>query len=469
MKGSFGIVNPDRSDEFVRKGYRERWFFPHTVRYLPKCGPDGFKIARWMLGEVSPDQLWELVIHIAPSLVSQFPGDLFFDDDIIWHQQQFGRPGQIATANLVVKGADLYTMVHISDLVQRISRRRSLKTRVENWFEGWNHMLLNGILNFALGMGMERIFVADSEWALRHTDPTRNVGPEMFRRIYDRNVSEVFEAKSAPPWWSIAVSRNANRRVVPEPGEEDIADDKKICVCHDIERGIGHRESDPDFAGRADASSLENLEQMLSVERELGIKATYAVVGTLVPELRGRIERDGHCLAFHSYDHRTDDSTSGISAERATQLSRCRAVDYRLKGYRTPQSRITAELTDENLCFHNFEWLASSAHSFGFDKPCLQNRIVKVPIHFDDFAMYREGLTYDAWEAKAIATIENNHFAAFGLHDCYGEFWLPRYAGFLEKIRGLGRLVTMNQVAEEVFLQNALALREEPVAHERIG
>ena len=50
--------------------------------------------------------------------------------------------------------------------------------------------------------------------------------------------------------------------------------------------------------------------------------------------------------------------------------------------------RITAELTDENLCFHNFEWLASSAYSFGFAEPRLQNRIVKIPIHFDDFPMY---------------------------------------------------------------------------------
>jgi hypothetical protein len=467
MKGSFGIITPDRCDEFVRKGYRQRWFFPHTVRYLPKCGPDGFKIARWMCGEVSPDQLWELVIHAAPSLAGQFPSELFFDDDIVWHQQQFGRSGQIATANLVVRGAELYTMVHISDVVQRISRRRSLKTRVENRFKGWNHMLLNGILNFAAGMGMERIYVADSDWALRHTDPDRNVGPEIFRRVYDRNVDELFEVKSSPPWWSIDVSRNANRLVVPEPGEEDIADDKSICVCHDVEKGMGHVDSDPDFASRADAIAGENLERMLSIERRLGVKATYSVVGKLVPELRGRIEGDGHCLAFHSYDHRIG-SSNGI-APTEDQLGRCRTVDYRLKGYRTPQSRITAELTDENLCFHNFEWLASSTHSLGFDKPRLQNRIAKIPIHFDDFPMYRDGQAYDAWEAEAIATIENNQFVAFGLHDCYGEFWLPRYAEFLEKVRRMGKLVTMNQVADEVFLKNALSLREEPSAHEAIG
>lgn len=466
MKGSFGIITSDRCDEFVRKGYRERWFFPHTVRYLPKCGPDGFKIARWMCGDVSPGQLWELVIHAAPSLAGQFPSDLFFDDDIVWHQQQFGRSGQIATANLVVRGAELYTMVHISDVVQRISRRRSLKTRVENRFKGWNHMLLNGILNFAAGMRIERIYVADSDWALQHTDPDRNVGPEMFRRVYDRNVDELFEVKRSPPWRSIDVSRNANRLVVPEPGEEDIADEKSICVCHDVEKGMGHIDSDPDFASRADAIAPENLERMISIERQLGVKATYSVVGKLVPELRSSIEEDGHCLAFHSYDHRIGSPNGAVPTE--DQLGRCRTVDYRLKGYRTPQSRITAELTDENLCFHNFEWLASSTHSLGFDEPRLQNRIVKIPIQFDDFPMYRDGQAYDAWEAQAIATIESNHFVAFGLHDCYGEFWLPRYAEFLQKVRRLGRLTTMNQVADEVFLRNALSLSAAPAARQAI-
>ncbi|MEO8575714.1 MAG: hypothetical protein ABI556_03400 [Gemmatimonadales bacterium] len=453
MKGSFGIITASRSHEFVRKGYRQRCFFPHSVRYLPKCGPDGFKLARWMLADASPNQLWELVIHAAPSLAGQFPSELFFDDDIVWHQQQFGRTGQIATANLVVQGNELYTMVHISDVVQRISRRRSLKTQIENRFKGWNHMLLNGILDFAVGMGMERIYVANSDWALRHTDPKRNVGPEMFRRVYDENVKEIFEVTSSPPWWSIDVSNNADRVVAPEPGEEDMADEKLICVCHDIERGMGHTDSDPESAIRMDAVGPKNLERMLSIERRLGVNATHSVVGQLVPELRGLIEQDGHCLAFHSYDHRIGSSNGAAPTE--DQLGRCRSIDYRLKGYRTPQSKITPELTDENLCFHNFEWLGSSTHSLGFDEPRLENRIVKIPIQFDDYPMFRNGQSYDAWENEAIETIENNRFVAFGLHDCYGELWLPRYAEFLEKIGRLGKLTTMNQVAGDLFLRNA--------------
>jgi hypothetical protein len=469
MKESFGSITPARCEEFVRNGYHQRWFFPHVVRYLPKCGPDAFKIARWMCGDVHPDQMWELVLYADPSLAAQFPGELFFDDDIVWHQQQLGRPGQIATANLFVKGHELYTMVHIADVVQRIPRRRELKTRIENRFKGWNHMLLNGILNFAVAMQMDRINIASSDWALRHTDPARNPKPEMFRRIYDRNVEEIFEAQSRPPWWSIDVSRNVNRLVVPEPGQEDIADDKKICICHDVERGLGHLDSDLDFARRAESVAPDNLEKMIAAERHAGVKATYSVVGTLLPELREMIEKDGHCLAFHSYDHRIGTPGNGGLADGTDQLARCRTVDYRLKGYRTPQSRITSELTDDNLCFHNFEWLASSAYSFGFDEPRLENRIVKIPVQFDDFAMYRNGQSYEAWEAEALDIIRKNHFVAFGLHDCYGEFWIPHYAAFLDKVRRMGRLVTMNQVADNVFLTNALSLCEAVPDGEAVG
>src|SRR4029079_18025107 len=138
-----------------------------------------------------------------------------------------------------------------------------------------------------------------------------------------------------------------------------------------------------------------------------------SVVGKLVPELRGRIEEGGHCLAFHSYDHRIGSSNGTASTE--DQLGRCRAVDYRLKGYRTPQSKITAELTDENLCFHNFEWLASSDHSLGVSAPRMTKGLVKIPIDFDDYELYRDHLSWETWERRALETIEKSDFIAFSL------------------------------------------------------
>ena len=132
-----------------------------------------------------------------------------------------------------------------------------------------------------------------------------------------------------------------------------VPDGKIVCVCHDIERGFGHVETDPDLAALADKTGPNNLLKMLRIENELGVKATYNVVGCFMNEVRAIIEADGHCVAFHSYDHKIN----------TDQLAYCREIDYRIKGYRATQSKITAELTDENLCFHNFEWLASSAYS----------------------------------------------------------------------------------------------------------
>ena len=137
------------------------------------------------------------------------------------------------------------------------------------------------------------------------------------------------------------------------------------------------------------------------------------------------------------------------------QLPRCRDVDYRIKGYRPPRSRITAELTDANFAFHNFEWLASSAYSLQLPAPELRNRLAKIPILFDDFEMYRSRMTYEDWEKKAILRIQQAPFVAFSMHDCYAGFWLPHYKRFLERITGLGQLQTLDEVAGRLALSNS--------------
>ena len=157
------------AEEFAARGYKRRHFFPHRLYHLPKCGPDGMKLAGRMCGIEDPEAMWEIVLYAEPEVLAEFPPDLFFDDDLIWHQQQFGRPGQIATASLVVDGHTAHSITHVSDVVQRISRRREHKTRIEKVFEGWNHMLLNGVLHFALHRGARRVRLASSALAGRHT------------------------------------------------------------------------------------------------------------------------------------------------------------------------------------------------------------------------------------------------------------------------------------------------------------
>lgn len=469
----FREISNDREDEFYRKGYKRRYFFPHRVYHLPKAGPDGYKLATWMCGPCEPDQLWEIILYADDSLTNQFPRQLFFDNELLWHQQQFGRSGQIATANLVIKGTHLYSMVHISDLVQRISRSRQHKTRVENRFKGWGHMLLNSILNFAVGAGLTKVYTPTAELALKNTDRTRNVAPELFERIYDRNVNQLFQTTRANGWWEIDVAQNRDQVVLPESKQQISREEKTICLCHDIERGFGHTEVDAGFADSAHETAEVNLDEMLRVEAEFGIKATYNVLGSILPEVRQKIEAPGHGLGFHSYDHQiagaenkatqlwrkltTRQGSNGfVTRSKVDQLAECRNIDYRIKGYRPPQSVITPALSDSNLLFHNFEWLASSSYSLKVSVPVMRNRIVRLPILFDDFDMYHRGLAYEAWEDMAIAKIEQNNFVAFSLHDCYGRYWLPRYRKFLDKVTKLGKLKTMDEVAAEITLSNAV-------------
>ena len=212
---------------------------------------------------------------------------------------------------------------------------------------------------------------------------------------------------------------------------------KTICVCHDIERGWGHIDVDPAFASHADSISPNALDEMLKIEKQMNVKATYNVLGCFLKEVQERIERDGHCLSFHSYDHNLN----------TNQLVQCRLIDKRIKGYRPPQSKITADLSDAQLNVYNFQWLASSVSSLRILHPQVENGIVKIPVLFDDYDLHTGKRSYQEWEERAVLAIKKNDFIAFGLHDCYSDHWLPRYGAFLEKISALGVFRTLDEVA----------------------
>lgn len=443
-------ITAARADEALAKGYQRRHFFPHRLYFLPKCGPDGFKLAEAMCGTADPAACWEIVLYADPALLDGLPPALFFDDDLIWHQQHFGRPGQVASADLVVDGDTIHTMAHVSDLVQRIGRRRAHLTRVEKRFRGWHHMLLNGIATFALERGATRVLTPTAAWARHHTDRARAVQPELFERLYDRNLRTRFpRATPGERWWAIDAADLAAGCVRAEPGAEPLGRERTICLFHDIERGLGHRDVDPAFAAAADRDAPAHLEAMLAIERAAGVRATYDVVGILLAELRERIAAGGHCLAFHSYDHAPAGQDRG-------QLRACRAVDYRIKGYRVPRSELTEELGDAALCRHNFEWLASASRTLGgITEPAMWNGLVRIPIIKDDFPLHTGRLRYAEWEARILDRVRAHPFTAIGLHDCYAAAWLPHYERFLATLRALGTLRTADEVASDVIFRHA--------------
>ena len=101
------VIDGDRKEEFFNKGYKRRYFLPHEIYYIPKCGVDGLKEANRMWYISNPNFLWEIILYASESSTAEFPKELFFDEDIVWHQQHLGKIGQIATANLIVEGEKL--------------------------------------------------------------------------------------------------------------------------------------------------------------------------------------------------------------------------------------------------------------------------------------------------------------------------------------------------------------------------
>jgi hypothetical protein len=441
----FREVSGDRLEEFRQRGFHERHVFPHRLYFLPRAGSDGMKLARAMYGVSHADRLRQIVLFAAEPALAGIPPEIFFDDDLVWHQQQLGLRGHVAAANLIVEGTTLLTTARFSDIVQRISRRRDVLTRVERRFHGWDHMLLNGILAYAVEHGLTTIRLPTAETAMANTDRARTVKPALFARIYDDDVRERFAATRRDRCWVVDVAENRHRLVMPERREEGLPRARTICVSHDIERGLGHTAVAPDFAAVAAQRSAASLRRILEVEARRGVRGTYNVVGCLMREVRADIARGGHEVSFHSHDH-----TDGLN-----QLGLCRQIDYRIKGYRPPNSRMTSELTDDYLAYHNFEWLASSPRSIGTAEPALRGGIAYVPIRFDDFGMYHARQPFDAWAEAALSTVREHAFTAFGLHDCYAELWLDHFDEFLMKLQDLGQLQTVGEVANRAALGSA--------------
>jgi hypothetical protein len=308
---------------------------------------------------------------------------------------------------------------------------------------------------------------------MSQTDPERKVQRELFERVYDRAVSQYWSATREGDWWVLDVGANRDRMVVPESAENAIGEDKTICISHDIERGSGHLGVDAHRARLADRMAEGALTETLACEEAMGLKTTYNVVGRFFDQVRAPIERGGHCLAFHSYNHRLRTwwpitkhyhrirHALGARMDRddhlddLDQLHSCRLVDRRVRGFRPPQSAPSAEWSDYNLVYRNFEWCATSRQVLGSDTPVLQNGLVKIPIHFDEFPLYKAGTPFAEWERRALQMIECSRFIVFGLHDCYADLWLSHYPSLLKKIANRRVFKTLDQVANDTILAHA--------------
>ncbi len=435
---AFREIPEFRQERFVVRHRREHRFPGHRLYYLPSCGEAAYKYAYHVHGETDTAKHWELAVCA----------------------QSTGPAIRIASANLLLTGSRLTSYRYV----------RNGDSTVCGHVEEWPRVLLNGVLNFALEMQVKTVLVPTSRHARRHAGMLREPGPIV---DYDDYVVSPYTAERKDAWWVVDVKQNRELIITGER-RESTTQGKVISISHDIERGLGHRGIDSRFADHADAVSKEHLLEMLRIEKAAGVTATYNVVAKMLPEVRDEIEAGGHCLGFHSYDHEvrkpkarrqtwpasTHRLLGGVTKRFVwrgprSQLARCREIDSRPKGYRPPRSVITRELNDRSLCYHDFKWLATSKRSLGRTTPVLDNRIVKIPIMLDDFSLYSRGVHYQEWEKRALDFIAAKDIAVVSLHDCYADYWISRYAEFLDKIRAFGRLRTLDEIADGVILGNA--------------
>lgn len=461
-----------QQDLFLKLGYPQKYVFPHRTYSLPKAAPDSLRLSKWMLGRDPGVEHFTLLLHAAPDQLRGLPSDLFLNNDLFIHRQDFGRPGHIAYAQLAVTGRNLYVLNMVSDLVQRRSRAGKHQNRIRQRFRGWRYMLVNAILNFAIEFGCENVQFPKAQFVMRFTRKRSAASDAFFERLYDEAPSEHYDVASMGDWWQMNVPANCRSVVKLIKKQEALPRDKTICVTHDIERGLGHREFDEAIARRMDRTAPTYLARMLDAEHRATCRATYCVVGSILEEVRKPIEEGGHCMAFHSYDHVSQKKPVWqklplrklriylLSRLRgyptAIQLKLCRQVDYALRGYRPPNSVLTREHAINNLKYFNFDWLASSEDSLGVKTPTFRDGIVFVPILFDDFPLFRGDCSFSQWRTRAISLIEKRTFTAFGLHDCYAEHWLPCYLELLEQVKTMGETKTLEDVANEVFLEQCL-------------
>jgi hypothetical protein len=78
----------------------------------------------------------------------------------------------------------------------------------------------------------------------------------------------------------------------------------------------------------------------------------------------------------------------------------------------------------------------------------MESGVVWIPIHADDYAMFRDKLPYEKWEAQMLELVAARDFVAIGLHDCYAEFWLPHYEHFLQRLLSSASLISMDALAD---------------------
>ncbi len=435
-------------ESFFKTGIRRGEFFAHTVVELKKKYPDALLLMEgrgFSYGDLEQGSF--LQVNVYARDVGEFPDELFLDRTVNWHNQGFGIKGLVGSAGLYEhEPGRVFVTILQSDLLQQIHRGgplRSYKSRVENRFKHWARITLAAVLNSTARRGGDAVYVPTSNTITSLLK--KKVNPQIFEKIYDEPARSANAERcdyKGFEYWKIdlsTASREYAGYYIEAPGFRiDGGANKVICILHDIEENID--------SPATETACRKNLDRMLAIEKQHGLKCTYNVLGTIFPRTGPRIMRDGHDVGFHSFNHALKDQQ---------QLPKVRETDQQIKGYRPPQSELTGELGAYNLCYWNFEWLASSAYSLGARQPFIKREIAYIPIDIDDNVLHTNDMNIDQWLAHILEGVRNSAFYAFSLHDCYADQWIVRYDELLDQILKMAECRTCDNIAGQLFMEAA--------------
>jgi hypothetical protein len=433
---------------FAKKGFGRREVFDHYVIVIPKSYPDSqLLLERRGMSRKLLESGRFFQLNLYTTEIYDLPDELFLDPEVNWHGQQLGKKGLIAAAGLWIKDSTLIVTTLQSDLCQQLNRHARLKklckTQVETHFKYWYAILANAIMDFCLDYGLTVIYSPTGRQIVANTQ--KRIDPKLFLRIYDYPEREYSCRKTnryGAEYWEIPVQDNVARVARLSRADTYITQKKDaklaICIFHDIEEDVD--------TAISPAECARNLTCMLEIEKAHSIDATYDILGTLFNHKRQEIRsfNPRHSIAFHSFNHNLDN---------VTQLRRCRELDQRVRGYRPPKSKITSELSDYNLTLLNFEWFACASDSLGHTDCRLRNGLIRIPIHVDDYALFKGLKTYEQWEFELLEVARTNSVFGIGLHDCYAGLWLKHYPSLLEKLSAIGAFVSADELCDSTFLR----------------
>jgi hypothetical protein len=424
---------------------RSEWF-AHKAICIAKQYPDTYLNLRQRgipVSGLKTGSFRQINLYLMDSL--GLPAEVFADPDLNWHGQQCGLGGLIAAAGIWLPDR-LQAVITIleSHVSQQISRPRYLTGHIASRFGRWPRILLNAILDWSASRGIEAVYCPMSSTVLRGI--SEDVEPGTYSRIYN-DCSQWLRCSQVSfrgsDYWRIAIRENEGR-IVPLSSEpaSNLPEAAGVCLFHDVEENLG-AEGDGAPGIAADACHAHFLEST-AMERRLLVPLTLSIPAILYKKKVDSISAKAiTCTAFHSYNHVIPESG---------QLSRSRTVDPRVKGYRPPQSRITAEVTDFTLSYFNFEWLLSSGPSLRSKVVHLSQGIVRIPVDMDDYPMAIGLKSYAQWRDAIFRLIDTQPLVVIGTHDCYANAWIGDYERFLTDLQKRSRFVTCTDIANAVFL-----------------